>query len=110
MQVIKILGKVYGAKLTNAEREAMTIEINKQLAEATRKHEDEIVALILWSLMDQLDLDEEGLKKFYDGFEPSIKALIDRYELDDSDDVWLCTRKLKDRGIDISKWREEAGE
>lgn len=109
MTVIKILGKVYGAKLTNAEKEAMEIEIRKQIAVETRKHEDEIVALVLWSLMEQLGLGEKRLKRFYDGFEPSIKGLLDRYEMDDADDAWLCTKKLKDKGIDIVKWREEAG-
>lgn len=109
MTVIKILGKVYGAKLTNAEKEAMEIEIRKQIAVETRKHEDEVVALILWSLMDQFGFGEKRLKQFYDGFEPSIKSLLDRYEMADEDDVWLCTKKLKDKGIDIAKWREEAG-
>ena len=108
MTVIKILGKVYGAKLTNAEKEAMEIEIRKQIAAETRKHDDEIVARVLWSVMEHFNCGEKKLKRFYDDFDPSIKALLDRYEMDDADDAWLCTRKLKDRGIDIAKWREES--
>ena len=107
MQVIKVLGKVYGAKLTNAEREALNIEIRKELAEMTRRHEIEMDSIILWEMMAQLDLDIDTLHKFYVAFGPSLKALIDRYELDETDDVWLCTRKLKDKGIDIEAWRKE---
>ena len=109
MQVIKVLGKVYGAKLTNAEQEALKIEIRKQLAEMTRKHEIEIDSLVLWVLMNKSDFDEEQLHEYYTGFGPAIKALIERYELEDTDDVWLCTKKLKDKGIDVEAWRKEIG-
>lgn len=109
MQVIKVLGKVYGAKLTNAEREALTIEVNKQLAEMTRKHEIEIDSLVLWVLMEQFGFGEKRLHQYYTGFGPAIKALIERYELEDTDDVWLCTKKLQDKGIDIEAWRKEIG-
>lgn len=41
-------GKVYGADFTAAERKAMNLEIQRQLAEYSRKHANEIDAIILW--------------------------------------------------------------
>lgn len=47
------------------------------------------------------------LRAFYDYFSTEIKALVNRYEMNADDSVWLCTRKLKDYGIDISEWNKE---
>ena len=48
MQVKKAGGKVYGAVLTAAEKKAMDLEIQRELAEYDRKHIAEIDATILW--------------------------------------------------------------
>lgn len=53
MHVKKAGGKVYGAILTAAEKKAMDIEIQKELAEYDRKHIAEIDATILWVLHEQ---------------------------------------------------------
>ena len=50
MQVKKAGGKVYGAVLTAAEKKAMDLEIQRELAEYDRKHIAEIDATILWVL------------------------------------------------------------
>lgn len=102
MRIKKAGNKIYGAELTAAERKAMNMEIQRQLAEYTRAHELEIDALILWQLHEQLGFGPKRLKRFYDNFAPAIKDLINRYEMDDSDQVRLCTKKLKDElGLDL---------
>lgn len=53
MQVKKAGGKVYGAVLTAAEKKAMDLEIQRELAEYDRKHIAEIDATILWVLHEQ---------------------------------------------------------
>lgn len=45
MVVKKAGGKIYGAVLTSAEKKAMNMEIERQLAEYTRKHEVELNAM-----------------------------------------------------------------
>lgn len=107
MHVKKIGGKVYGATLTAAEQKAMNIEILKQLAEYDRRHETEIDAMILWHLHEQFGFGPERLKRFYDSFGMSVKELIKRYELEDDDQIWLCTHMLKEYGVDIEKWQNE---
>ena len=54
MVVKKAGGKIYGAVLTSAEKKAMNMEIERQLAEYTRKHEVELNAMILYVLHEQL--------------------------------------------------------
>lgn len=83
MRVKKAGGKVYGADFTAAERKAMNLEIQRQLAEYSRKHANEIDA----------------------SFKAEYFDLIKRYEMDESDNIWLNTYKLKE--IDIESWNRD---
>lgn len=107
MRIKKALGRVYGAELTAAERKAMNIEIEKQLAEHTENHRMEIDAMVLWVLHAQLGWGETRLRRFYDNFGKELDALVQRYQMEDEDDVWLCTEMLKRMGIDIAEWDRE---
>ena len=95
MQIKKAGGKIFGASLTAAEQKAMNMEIQRQLVEYDRKNELELDAIILGP---------KRLKKFFDGFSDALNALVNRYEMDISDDVWLCTHKLKEIGVDVEDW------
>lgn len=110
MHVKKIKGKVYGAQLTTAEKKAMDMEIQRELAEYDRKHALELDALILWVLHDQFGFGPKRLRQFYDSFTVSIDDLLKRYEMDASDQVWLCTHMLKQYGIDLEMWHQERGD
>lgn len=92
MQVKKAGGKVYGAVLTAAEKKAMDLEIQRELAEYDRKHIAEIDATILWVLHEQFGFGAQRL----------------RYEMEDQDDIWLCTQMLKRIGVDVEAWHKES--
>lgn len=104
MIVLKSAGKVIGGKLTNAEKKAMDIEIRKGIAENTRKHEMELTAMILRQLRKTYGFGEERLRRFVDNFDPDLDTLLARYETGDGSEPWLCTRELKEDGIDIEQW------
>lgn len=110
MKVKKAGKRVFGAVMSTAEKKAMDMEIQRQLAEYDRKHIREIDALVLWVLHEQLGFGNKRLKKFYDNFSRGIEALICRYEMEQGDDVWLCTYKLKEIGCDLEKWEKERGD
>lgn len=38
----------------------------------------------------------------------AIEALIGRYELNKTDDIWLCTYLLKQYGVDLEAWENES--
>lgn len=108
MYVKKSGGKIIGADLTSAERKAMTIEINKELGEYTRKNVIEADATILWELHELLGLGEKRLTEFYKRFVPALDALCKRYEMEsDPERIWLCTHKLKEIGVDVEALRRE---
>jgi len=102
----KIGGKIYGADLTAAERKGMDIEIQKELKKYDTEHSREYDAIILWVLHTKFGFGKKRLKEFYTAFGEELTALLKRYELDPEDELWLCTKKLKDAGIDLKKMEQ----
>lgn len=108
MQIKKTNGKIFGAEFSAAEKKAMNMEIQRQLAEYDRKNANEIAAMVLWYLHIQCDFGHKRLEETYMSFIPGIRALCDRYEMtDNGDDIWLCTKMLKDYGVDIEEWLKQ---
>jgi len=107
MKIKKTGKKIFGAELTSQEKKALDIEIERQLAEFDRNHTKEIDALILLALHDTFGFGEKRLRRFYDIFDESVNELIKRYELEDSDKIWISEQTLKDYGIDLDLWERE---
>lgn len=107
MRVKKVSGRIYGADLTTAEQTAMDLEIQRQLAEFNLRNEREIDAIILWELHQQLGFGPRRLKRFYRNFGVGLHKLIQRYQLNTNDEVWLATHNLKEYGIDLETWERE---
>lgn len=113
MQVLKSGKHIIGTKLTAAEQKALDMTTRRQLAEYTRKHELEIEATVIWQIRRILEeelgseVDVGLLKRLYDGLDVELNKLIEHYEMGIDDAQWLCTKKLKDEGIDIEAWRRE---
>lgn len=107
MIVLKSHGDVFGARFTANEKKALDIEIRKELANFMRQHEFEVDAMILWQLHEQFGFGYDRLFKFYSTFSKNIKSLVEKYEMEESESLWLVTKKLKDYGIDLEKWEKE---
>lgn len=111
MIIKKAGGKVYGAELTAAERKAMNMEIQRQLGDHTRKHAIEIDALFLWFLHEEFGFGLKRLMRVYTKFRPRLEDLCERYEMcEEGDDIWLCTRMLKEYGMDLEQLSKEVGD
>ena len=110
MRVKKSRGKIFGAELTSAEKKAMDLEIEKQLAIWDRKNAIELSSLSLWILHEEFGFGPERLKRFYDAFSTGINELCKRYDMDDGTNdskAFLCTHKLKEYGIDLDEWGKD---
>lgn len=106
MLIKKSGGKVFGAALTAAEKKAMNMEINRQIAEADRRYTDDIDAMVLYTLRVHLGFGAKRLRRFYEAFSAEHDRLIQHYEMPD-DFVWLCKEKLKEIGVDVEAWNRE---
>ena len=108
MKIKKYNGKVFGAKLTAAEKKAMDMEINRQLIEKDKQYSADIDAMVLYVLMEHYGWRKKRLKRFWDAFIAEHKALRDYYDMHNpGDNEWLAHRMLKDIGVDINEWYKE---
>lgn len=105
---IKRSGKhIFGADLTAAEKKAMNIEIAKQLAEFTRKHQVEIECIFLREMRHKYGHGAVRLRRDFDDFSNDLDELIARYELGEEDKLWLAQQQLKAEGFDVEQWHRE---
>ncbi len=108
MRVKSYKGRVFGAELTAAERKAMNIEINRQIAERDAQYAADIDALVLYTLMARYGWKKKRLKGFWDAFNAEHKALREFYELvNPGENEWVAHRLLKEIGVDVKKWYKE---
>ena len=107
MRVKKSGGKIYGVELTAAERKAFDMEARRILVEHSRKHELEIEAMVIRQLRKATGWGEVRLRRFFNSFDNEIFQLCERYEMEEDDAPWLCTRELLEEGFDIEKWHRE---
>ena len=63
-QFKKIGSKIFGVQLTAKEQEAMTKEINRQIAENYKQWLVNLDAMVLWTLHTYLGFGEKRLKQF----------------------------------------------
>ena len=108
MQPNKGGGKVEGGVLTAAEKEAGDVVVQRELDDCDRKHIAGRGATILWVLHEQFGFGAQRLRTYYDAFHDRIKELVSRYEMEDQDDIWLCTQMLKRIGVYIEAWHKES--
>lgn len=103
--------RVQSGKLTMSPdvRKAMEAEADRMaklaIDEMLTKNEREIDCMILYILREEFGFGEKRLKKFYELFSNGLRELGNRYQMNEYEDrLWLAERKLKESGIDISKW------
>lgn len=95
----------YRPRLSAGERQAMDMEIKRQCAEYDKRNATEIDAMVLWILHEEFGFGPERLRRFHESFFVGMDALVKRYEM--NDEAWLCTRKLKEYGVDVEEWAGE---
>lgn len=90
-------------RMTVKEKRAMEIEIRKQIGENLNSMSSDLISIVLWQLHEQLGFGKKRLLRFYEGFAPSLRALVDYYDISDSDQGFICKHRLKEIGIDVDK-------
>lgn len=108
MRVKKFNGKPFGVAFTAAERKAMNLEINRQLALKDEEYKADIDALILYVLMAHYGWKKKRLRKFWKAFVAEHTALREFYQMNKpGEGEWLAHRMLKEIGVDIHQWYKE---
>ena len=108
MRIKKHKGRVFGADLTAAERQAMKLEINRQILKQDEQYAVDMDAMVLYTLMAHYGWKKKRLRKFWNAFVAEHKALREFYQMNGSgDNEWLAHRKLNEIGVDVRQWYKE---
>lgn len=108
MNIKKYNGKVFGANLTVQQKQAMEIEIHRQLAETDKKYAADMDALVLYTLMAHYGWKKKRLKKFWKAFIAEHKNLRELYRaFQPGDSEYLAHMKLAEIGVDVREWYKE---
>lgn len=107
----KSKGKIFGVEFNRSEQKAMEKEFAKEFAEFDKAHAKEIDSLVLHVLRQEFGFGPKRMKRFYMAFMPAMQELLKRYEMEDGEQVWLCTHMveeyLKSYGTSLDEWEKE---
>lgn len=116
MKFKKAFGRIYDVELNAKEQEILDRKVNEEIRRIMPEYisdaAKEMDAMILWYLHENEStrFGHKRLRSFFDDFHVKLDELTKWYQMGSSDKSWLCSYKLKQYGIDISKWQEELGE
>lgn len=106
--IVKKCGKIItGCQMTKEEAEAVKVEMKKTFADWDDKHAVELDAMYLYAMRNRFGFGDKRLKEAFCELWVMFNDLKARYELDGEDMLWLYTKKLKDKGIDVEAWANE---
>lgn len=103
MDFIKSCGQIIRVALNAKERKAFNEMLSEEIRRVSADHEKEEMAVVAWVLHRRLGWVENGITNFMRDYYPTLRELKEHYEVDMGDVPWLCSKKLKDSGIDFDK-------
>lgn len=103
-------GKPFAVELNKKEQQILDEEINKQILEKDLKYTNDIDACVLYVLHTHLGFGPQRLRRFWEAFRAEHKKLREHYEMPKNDTAWVACYKLKEIGVDVVAWNQEAGD
>lgn len=91
--------------ISRGMKNALENEARKMVARNARSFAKDFMSIVLWSLHEKYGWGRKKLLDYYYSVMPSVQALKDHYEMQDTaDTAFLCTVKLKDlTGVDMDE-------
>jgi len=93
-------------KLTVAQQRALHREIERQLAEHTRKYEAEYIALALYAARVEFGFGKKRLERLKRRMYELYHELVRHYEMP-NEGMFIARRKLLDIGVDTTPEEED---
>lgn len=96
-------------KMTQSQAKALEREIRRQCVAKTKQYEYLLDTVAIYVLHTHFGFGEQRLRKFYDALFTERRAMQERYQYEDGDDLaeFAMFCKLKDAGIDFKAMFEE---
>lgn len=92
----------------NIPKKPLMREMNRQCIEYEKAHEAEQVCRALWILHSHFGWGAKRLTEFFKAYHGEVAEMIQHYELDPTDDLWLCMKKLHDAGFSFEEDEDDS--
>ena len=99
--------KAHIRHLSSNDKKALHAEFNRQCVEFEKAHEAELLSRSLWVLHSVFGWGAKRLTQFADAYHKEVAELVKHYELDPTDDCWICMRKLHEAGFSFEEDENE---
>lgn len=95
-------------KMPKRQQKDLNRAIDKIIMERDSKYCVDMDASTLWTLHSEFGFGKDRLKKFWDACFATHQKLKKQYDVDGNEADWICTKLLKEIGIDVEEWYKEA--
>lgn len=100
-EFMKSAGRIFDVRFTANEKRAINEKISSMLSDAVKDQEKEELAIVAWVIHQRLGYQTNGITNFLKDFYPLLRKLYKEYDMNVTDAPWLCSRMLKEDGIDF---------
>lgn len=100
--------KVFKDQPTSGQRKALEQQCVKEFDILTENFEHDANVKLLYLFHTKHGYGKKRLKRLSKDINDVFQGLHARYELDETDSVWLCKKKLEDDGIDVDELLKES--
>lgn len=94
-------------KMSKVEKETLQREINRQILDHEVDCQNNIDAMVLYTLAQEFGFGKVRLRRFYDSLVKGHNNIKDYYQFNNREVCELYKSRLKKIGVDIVKWNEE---
>ena len=90
---------------SNKQRKVMKAEINKQILMANAQYDEDIDAVVLFTLHSHLGFGKKRLRRFWEALQQNRDDMVKHYQMPDY--PFICHKVLEEIGVNIKEWSKE---
>ena len=103
----RAMSKVFKDQPTSGQRKALLQECVKEFDTLTKNFEYDVNVKLFYLFHFKYGFGIKRLLQLSKDMKEIFEGLHSRYELPESEDVWLCKKKLAEKGIDVDELLKE---
>lgn len=108
MTFTKIGSKIFGVKLNKAEQAVLDAQVKQRVIELDREFSMDDDSAILYMLHTEFGFGKDRLFRAWQLMYQRAQELREYYSMEQTDEGWLCRKKLLDIGVDVEEWYNNA--
>ena len=84
----------------------VTSQLKAGMIETIKREEKDFLAIIGYTLFEKYGWGVKRITNFLDKMHEGLNELSEWYDMDNTDQAFLCTMKMEELGVDLNKYME----